>query len=62
MRHTDDTDRVFPHAYEFRDGLMHPGDTPGLGVDLDEKLASSFPYRRAYLPTARLMDGTVHDW
>src|SRR5262245_36267360 len=62
MRRADDTDRVFPHAYEFRDGLMHPGDKPGLGVDLDEALASSFPYRRAYLPTARLMDGTVHNW
>jgi mannonate dehydratase len=62
MRHSEDTDRVFPHAYEFRDGLMHPGDAPGLGVDLDESLASSFPYRRAYLPTARRMDGTVHDW
>ena len=62
MRHTEDTDRVFPHAYEFRDGLMHPGDAPGLGVDLDEALAASFSYKRAYLPTARRMDGTVHDW
>ena len=62
MRHTADTDRVFPHAYTFADGLMHPGDAPGLGVDLDEALASTFPYQRAYLPTARLMDGTVHSW
>jgi mannonate dehydratase len=62
MRHSDETDRVFPHAYQFRDGLMHPGDQPGLGVEIDEALAASFPYKRAYLPTARLMDGTVHDW
>jgi mannonate dehydratase len=62
MRHTADTDRVFPHAYSLSEGLMHPGDAPGLGVDLDETLASTFPYRPAYLPTLRLMDGTVHDW
>ena len=32
------------------------------GVDIDEKLAAKFPYQRAYLPTVRLMDGSVHDW
>lgn len=62
MRHTEETDRVFPHAYTFADGVMHPGDAPGLGVDIDVTLAATFPYRRAYLPTARLEDGTVHDW
>jgi mannonate dehydratase len=62
MRHSDDTDRVFPHAYRFTDGLMHPGDAPGLGVDIDETLAAKFPYNPAYLPTARLLDGTVHSW
>jgi mannonate dehydratase len=62
MRHTADTDRVFPHGYTSADGLMHPGDAPGLGVGLDEALASTFPYRPAYLPTARLADGTVHSW
>lgn len=62
MRHTEDTDRVFPHAYSFRDGYLHPGDAPGLGVDIDEKLAGSFPYKRAYLPIARLEDGSMHNW
>jgi mannonate dehydratase len=62
MRHSDDTDRVFPHSYRFGGGLMHPGDAPGLGVDIDEALASTFPYKPAYLPTARLLDGTVHSW
>ena len=62
MPHSDDTDRVFPHAYTFADGVMHPGDTPGLGVEIDEALAATFPYQRAYLPVARLMDGTMHDW
>ena len=62
MRHTDETDRVFPHAYTFRDGMMHPGDKAGLGVDIDEPLAWSYPYRRAYLPVNRKLDGTMHSW
>jgi mannonate dehydratase len=62
MPHTPETDRVFPHAYTLADGMMHPGDAAGLGVDLDEVTASSFPYQRAYLPLARLQDGSMHDW
>src|SRR5262245_23562186 len=62
MRHSDDTDRVFPHAYSFTAGALHPGDRPGLGVDIDEALAAKFPYDPAYLPTARKLDGTVHSW
>ena len=60
MPHSEDTDRVFPHAYTFADGRC-TRDAPGLGVDIDETLAATFPYQRAYLPVARLMDGTVHD-
>jgi mannonate dehydratase len=33
MRHTPETDRVFPHSYSFENGLMHPGEAPGLGVE-----------------------------
>jgi mannonate dehydratase len=62
MVHTELTDAVFPHAYGFSDGFMHPGDQPGLGVDIDEKLASNYAYVRAYLPVNRLEDGTMHDW
>jgi mannonate dehydratase len=62
MRHTEETDRVFPHAYTYADGAMYPGDAPGLGVDIDEALASQYPYDRAYLPVARKLDGTVHSW
>ncbi|WP_428149750.1 D-mannonate dehydratase ManD [Brevundimonas sp.] len=62
MRHTVETDAVFPHAYRFADGMMHPGDAPGLGVELDESLASTFPYKRAYLPVNRLEDGTAFYW
>jgi mannonate dehydratase len=62
MRHTADTDRVFPHAYSFEGGAMHPGEAPGLGVDIDETLAATFPYEPAYLPVNRKLDGTVHSW
>jgi mannonate dehydratase len=62
MRHTKETDAVFPHAYSFADGYLHPGEEPGLGVDIDEGVAANYPYRRAYLPVNRLEDGTMHDW
>lgn len=62
MPHTDETDQVFPHEYTFQDGMMHPGDAPGLGVDLDEELAASYPYEPAYLPVNRRLDGTMHEW
>jgi mannonate dehydratase len=62
MPHPEETDRVFPHAYAYRDGVLHPGDKPGLGVEMDETLAATYPYQRAYLPIARLDDGTIHSW
>ncbi|MFD5318596.1 D-mannonate dehydratase ManD [Streptomyces sp. NPDC127098] len=60
--HTALTDEVFRHAYTFTDGHLHPGEAPGIGVELDEELAAAHPYRPAYLPVNRLADGTVHDW
>ncbi|WP_328293561.1 D-galactonate dehydratase family protein [Kineococcus sp. NBC_00420] len=60
--HTDLTNEVFRHAYTFTDGHLHPGDAPGIGVELDEELAAAHPYEAAYLPVNRLADGTVHDW
>jgi mannonate dehydratase len=62
MPHSAETDEVFPHSYRFEDGQLHLGEEPGLGVEIDEELAASFPYRRAYLPVARRADGTVHSW
>ncbi|QIK79899.1 D-galactonate dehydratase family protein [Sphingomonas piscis] len=62
MRHTEETDAVFPHSYSFADGALHPGDAPGLGVDIDEQLAAKYPYKRAYLPVNRLEDGTLFNW
>ncbi|MGW4548656.1 D-mannonate dehydratase ManD [Streptomyces violaceorubidus] len=62
MRHAPRTLEVFRTSYRFEDGLLHPGDAPGLGVELDDEAAARFPYEPAYLPVNRLADGTVHDW
>jgi mannonate dehydratase len=62
MQHSPATLEVFQSSFTFKEGLLHPGDKPGLGVDLDEESAAAFPYVPAYLPVARLEDGTMHDW
>lgn len=62
MRHTPETDAVFPHAYHFDQGSLYPGDATGHGVDIDEAEAAKYPYKPAYLPVARLEDGTMWNW
>jgi len=62
MRHTAETDAVFPHTWRFERGHLYPSTEPGLGVELDEEEAARHPYRQAYLPVNRLEDGTVHSW
>ncbi len=59
MRHSEETDAVFPHSYWFEGGYLHPGEAPGHGVDIDETLAAKYPYS---LPIARLEDGTMWNW
>ena len=36
---------MFPGLPEVRDGYMYPNDKPGLGIDIDEKLAAKYPPR-----------------
>jgi len=62
MRHAPETDEVFPHSYAFKEGYLYPGETPGIGVDIDEKLAEKYPYQPKQLPVARLMDGSMWNW
>lgn len=62
MRHTPETDAVFPHDYRFEDGHMTVGETPGHGVEIDEALAAKYPYTPMQLPVARLEDGTMWNW
>jgi mannonate dehydratase len=62
MPHGTHTHDVFEQSYTFADGRLHPGNKPGLGVELHLETAASYPYQAAYLPYNRLTDGTIHDW
>ncbi|MEX6209588.1 D-mannonate dehydratase ManD [Providencia huaxiensis] len=62
MGYSEEMLSVFTTNWTFNDGYMHPSDKPGLGIDFDEKLAAKYPYNPAYLPVARLEDGTLWNW
>lgn len=62
MQHGRLTNEVFEQSFTFKDGDLHPGEKPGLGVTVNEEAAAKYPYTAAYLPFTRLKDGTVHDW
>jgi mannonate dehydratase len=63
MPHSELMLSVFPHDWRFERGMLYCGESPGHGVDIDEKLAAKYPYQRAYLPVNRLKhDGTLHSW
>ena len=62
MRHSEETDAVFPHDYRIEDGHLLCGESPGHGVTIDEKLAAKYPYNPMCLPVARLSDGTMWNW
>ncbi|HEY3128499.1 MAG TPA: D-galactonate dehydratase family protein [Acidobacteriota bacterium] len=49
-----ETREVFPGCPEIKNGYMYATETPGLGLDIDEKLAAKFPY-----PTGSTFD---HSW
>ena len=53
---------VIPGAPEYLNGALWPSEAPGLGCDINEAAAAKYPYQRAYLPTTRRADGSVHDW
>jgi mannonate dehydratase len=56
------TEEVICGGPTFKDGYLWVTDAPGLGTDVNEEAAAKYPYRRAYLPTVRRFDGSVHDW
>lgn len=56
------TQEVIPGGPTYRDGYLWVTDAPGLGTDVNEAAAARYPYERAYLPTVRRFDGSVHDW
>ena len=62
MAHADETHEVFRTHVHLEDGMLDTAEVPGLGVEYDEKAAERFPYEPRYLPVARRLDGSVHDW
>jgi mannonate dehydratase len=62
MGFADETAEVFGSGVRFADGMLFPSEEPGLGVTYDEAAAAKFPYEPKYLPVARRLDGSVHDW
>jgi mannonate dehydratase len=51
---------MFPGCPEVRNGYMYPNDKPGLGVEIDEKLAAKFPVQEEVMQwtQTRLPDGS----
>jgi len=59
----DETREVFPGCPEIHDGCMWANDQPGLGIDIDERLAATYPYpehpTNGCWPEIRGIDGTI---
>ena len=51
---------MFPGLPKVRDGYLYPNDKPGLGIDIDEKLAAQYPCQDEVVQwtQARLPDGS----
>ncbi|MCM4076403.1 D-mannonate dehydratase ManD [Paractinoplanes hotanensis] len=62
MGHTRETYEVFRGMPRLENGMLYPSDEPGLGIEYDDDVAARFPYDPKYLPVARRLDGSVHDW
>jgi mannonate dehydratase len=62
MPHQEVVNEVFKTNYRFADGFLTIDDSPGIGVDINEKAASKFPYMMARLPVNRKYDGTMFNW
>jgi mannonate dehydratase len=41
---SDQVKELFPGTPEIRGGMMYSSDAPGLGTDIDEKIAAKYPY------------------
>jgi mannonate dehydratase len=62
MGHTPETYEVFRGSPRLENGMLYPSEAPGLGIEYDDEAGAAFPYQARYLPVARRLDGSVHDW
>ena len=60
--YTEATHEMFQCSWSYDRGYLQSGEAPGHGVDIDEKVAEKYPYEPAYLPVARLEDGSMWNW
>jgi mannonate dehydratase len=62
MPHQEIVNEVFKTNYIFKEGFLEINDSPGIGVEIDEKKAKEYPYSMASLPVNRKADGTMFYW
>lgn len=62
MGFADEVSQVFRSGVSYAGGMLNPSEQPGLGVEYDDEAAARYPYEARYLPVARRLDGSVHDW
>jgi mannonate dehydratase len=57
---SEQLEAVFPGCPQIKNGYVYPNDGPGLGIDIDEKLAAKFPcvHKLPEWTLARIPDGT----
>ena len=41
MQHSGKSNEVFEQSMTFKDGYLHPGDKPGIGVEFNEETAAA---------------------
>ncbi len=58
-RISDLSREIFPGSPTMKDGYMYVNEVPGLGVDIDEKLAAKYPMHTRSNWTVRKHDGTI---
>jgi mannonate dehydratase len=58
---SDTLREIFPGMPEIKGGYMYANDQPGLGIDIDERVAARFPYTSPgrNRGTDRRLDGTI---
>ncbi|MDR2372648.1 MAG: D-galactonate dehydratase family protein [Bifidobacteriaceae bacterium] len=63
MGHPPEAAEVFHTGLRLDGGYLHVSEAPGLGVEYDDAAAARFAdFSPKYLPVARRLDGSVHDW